>query len=507
VHLRFVHAAAAAVISVVAVVSAAQTPAPAAPYTVVARSGRQPLAVRTINGQEMFALDDLARLFNLNVRDDALAGGITVSANNQTIVMTAQQPLASIGGRMISLPAAPVREGRSWLVPVDFVARALAPISQQRVELRKPSRLLLVGDVRLPRIAARAEPLGAVTRVTVDVAPQTPHTVTQEGSRLLLRFDADALDLADVRLTPNDVLQGIHPGDAPSILAFDLGPRFASFRVSDQPQLTPNAGRVVVDLSAQTEAAPNAPPGAAPPVAQPPAGEPPPLLDLPSQAGLRSIVIDPGHGGDDAGARGTAGTLEKNVTLAIARKLKAALESRLGVRVLLSRDSDQNVNVDQRAAVANNNKADLFLSIHANASVRAGASGVEVYSMSADGNGAPPARSTPESLPVLGGGSRDIDVIPWETAQTRFLDQSGSLARTLEAALRERVPMSRHALIQAPLRVLVGANMPAALVEAGFLTNPAQEKQLAGEEYQNAVVQALVDGIVRFRASAPGGAR
>ena len=502
---QVLQAAIVVAVSIITVLSAAQTPAPVTPYTVVTRSGRQPLAVHVVNGQEMFALDDLARLFNLAVREDTLAGGITVSTNGQTIVMTPQQPLASVGGRMISLPAAPVREGRLWLVPVDFVSRALAPISQQRVELRKPSRLLLVGDVRLPRVAARGEALGGLTRVTVDVAPATPHTLTQEGTRLLLRFDADALDVGDIRITPNDVLLGVHPGDTPSVLAFDLGPRFASFRVSDQPPPAPNAGRIVVELLSQTEA-PGAPGAAPAPPPQTPTTEPP-LLDLTPPGGFRIIVLDPGHGGDDAGAKGANGTLEKNVTLAIARKLKAALESRLGVRVLLTRDGDQNVNIDQRAALANNNKADVFLSIHANASARPAASGAEVFSLSASDDTSRATAATPESLPVLGGGNRDIQVIPWETAQGRFLEPSSALARTLEAALREHVPMSRRPVVQAPLRVLVGANMPAALVETGFLTNAAQEKQLAGDEFQNTIVQALADGIGRFRASAAGVAR
>ena len=501
-HLRFFHPAVVWALFVFVALPAGQTPG-TAPYTVVTRTGRQPLAVHVVNGQEMFALDDLARLFGLTVREDTLAGGITVSANNQTIVMTPQQPLASIGGRMISLPAAPVREGRSWLVPVDFVARALAPVSQQRIDLRKPSRLVLVGEVRIPRVAARGEALGAVTRVTVDVSPATPHSLSQEGTRLLLRFEADALDLGEVRLVPNDVLQGVHPGDSPSILVFDLGPRFASFRVSDQPPPAPNAGRIVVELTGQTEAAPGGQPPQTPTTAQPPMAEPP-LLDLPSPGGLRTIVIDAGHGGDDTGAKGANGTLEKNVTLAIARKLKATIESRLGVRVMLTRDGDQNIGVDQRAAMANNNKADLFLSIHASASIRPVASGVEVFSLIAGDEASRVAGAAPESLPVLGGGNRDIQVIPWETAQTRFLGQSASLARTLATALREHVTMSARPLVQAPLRVLVGANMPAALVETGFLTNAAQEKQLAGDDYQNAIVAALVDGIVRFRAS--GGA-
>ncbi len=495
--------AAAAVLLTIATITA-QPPAPAAPYTVFSRSGRQPLATRTIAGQEMFALEDLARVFPLTVRDDQLAGGLTVTVNNQNIVLTAQQPLASVAGRMISLPAAPVHDGRTWLVPVDFVSRALAPILGSRLELRKPSRLILVGDVRMPRIAGRVETLGTLTRVTLDVAPSTPHTVTQEGSRLLVRFDADALD-AQLPAPPpgNDIVQAIRLGDQPTIIAFDLAPRFASFRTADQPA-PGGATRIVIDLVAQTETAPA--PGTPPPPAAPP-GETPPLLDLPPTGGLRTIVIDPGHGGDENGARGEKGTLEKTVTLSVARRLKGALEGRLGVRVLLTRDGDQTMPLDQRAAVANNNKADVFISLHANASVRPAITGAEVFYLSLAEYGDEAqraARTGSESLPVLGGGSRDIEVIPWEMAQARYIDQSAMFARTIEAALRERITMSRRAIQQAPLRVLGGANMPAVVVEMGFLTNPQQEQQLAGDDYQNTIVQALVDGIVRFRGTSAG---
>jgi N-acetylmuramoyl-L-alanine amidase len=235
----------------------------------------------------------------------------------------------------------------------------------------------------------------------------------------------------------------------------------------------------------------------------------PPLLDLPPTGGLRTIVIDPGHGGDEDGARGQKGTLEKNVTLAVARRLKGALEGRLGVRVLLTRDADQTVPLDQRAAVANNNKADLFISLHANASVRSAISGAEVFYLNlADyGDEAQRARSGAESLPVLGGGSREIEVILWEMAQARYIDQSAAFARTVEAVLRDRIAMGRRPIQQAPFRVLGGANMPAILVEMGFLSNPQQEQQLAGDDYQNAIVQALVEGIVRFRGAAPAGTR
>jgi N-acetylmuramoyl-L-alanine amidase len=490
------------------VLPAEQTAAPALPYTVLSRDARRPLAVRSIGGQEMFALDDLARLFTLAVREDTLAGGLTVTVNNQTIVLSPQQPLASVAGRMISLPTAPVRDGRTWYVPVDFVSRALAPIYGSRLELRKPSRLIVLGDLRMPRVAGRIEPLGSVTRVTLDVAPPTPHTVSQEGSRLLIRFDADILDAALPTPGASDVLQGLHPGDSPQVVAFDLGPRFASYRVSDQPG-TAGAARIVVELVAQTETPAQAPPTPQPaqpgqPTA-PPLPETPPLLDLPPPGGLRAIVIDPGHGGDEAGAKGKQGVLEKNVTLAVARRLKTALEARLGVRVLLTRDADQTVPLDQRAALANNNKADLFLSLHANASVRPAVSGAEVFFLSLAEYGdeaEKAAHAQSETLPVLGGGNRDIEVVLWEMAQARHIEQSAAFARAIEASLRDRVPMSPRSLQQAPFRVLVGANMPAVLVEMGFLTNPQQEQRLASDDYQNTIVQALVDGILRYRAGA-----
>jgi N-acetylmuramoyl-L-alanine amidase len=455
----------------------------------------------------MFALDDLARLFNLAVREDAAAGGITITSGTQSVVLSAQQPLASVAGRMISLPAAAVRDGRAWYVPVDFVSRALAPIHSARLELRKPSRLLLVGDVRMPRVAARVEPLGALTRVTLEVAPPTSHTIAQDGpQRLVVRFDADALDAPDVRASATtDTLQNIRAGDAPPAVTIDLGPRYASFRAADQPGPS-GSTRIVIDLVAQTETAP--PTGTPPPVtAAPPTPETPPLLDLPPAGGLRTIVIDAGHGGDDGGATGAKGAIEKTITLSVARRLKAAIEARLGVRVLLTRDGDQAVASDQRAALANNNKADLFISLHANASVRPAVAGVEVFYLSLAGYGDEAARAAAaraDSLPVLGGGSRDIEITPWEMAQARHIDQSGAFARALETSLHDRVTMSARPLQQAPLRVLVGANMPAVLVEMGFLTNAQEEQQLAGDDRQNTIVQALVDGILRYRAAAPG---
>jgi N-acetylmuramoyl-L-alanine amidase len=511
--LALVATAAALALASLGSVAGAQTTG--APYTLLRREGPQILPTRTVGGQDMFSLDDLARLFDLTVREDALAGGLTVSTKTQTIVLTPGQALASVGGRLISLPAPPTREGRTWYVPVDFVARALAPISGIRIELRKPSRLILAGDIRVPRVAGAIDPQGNLARLTLDIAPATPHTVSQDGSRLVIRFEAEALDAAVLPSSPApELIQGIRAGDAPASLVVDLGPRFGSFRSSELPA-DRGAARIVVDVLAATTTPPAAGgPGAPGATTTPaPATDAPPLLDLAPTGGVRTIVIDAGHGGEEEGAKGPDGTLEKAVTLSVARRLKAALEARLGVRVILTRDADQTVGLDERAAVANNNKADLFISLHANASLRSSAAGAEVFYLSLAEYGDQAervARGESEALPVFGGGTRDIEVILWEMAQARYIEQSAAFARAVETALRERVPMSPRAIQQAPFRVLVGANMPAVLVEMGFITNPDQERQLASDGFQSSMVQALVESVVRFRESrsteASGGA-
>jgi N-acetylmuramoyl-L-alanine amidase len=129
--------------------------------------------------------------------------------------------------------------------------------------------------------------------------------------------------------------------------------------------------------------------------------------------------------------------------------------------------------------------------------------GAEVYYLSIDQTDADARKNAEGSgavLPALGGGTRAIDLILWETAQARYVEQSSTLAGFVEQALRSRVEMSSRPVQQAPFRVLVGANMPAVLVEVGYLSNADQEQTIATTTYQDAVAQGLFDAIVQFRA-------
>jgi N-acetylmuramoyl-L-alanine amidase len=459
--------------------------------TLLSRDARRAIPIVAAGDRDMIALDDLAAAFQLTVREEA--GAITVSYRGRTIVLTPNQALASVAGRLVSLPAPASRSGTRWVVPVEFISLALAPIYDTRLDLRRPSRLVVVGDLRVPRVTVTQEVSANATRLTIDATPPAQSAISQEAGRLVVRFEADALDAALPPVPAPGLVQAIRLLD-PVALAVDVGPRYSSFRAS--AQTSGNTARLVLDVlaSATDTAAP--PPASAPP---PPAPAPPlPVFGQPVSA-IRTIVIDPGHGGEDAGARGADGSIEKDLTLAIARRLRSALEGRLGIRVLLTREDDHTVPLDQRTAVANNNKADVFISLHANASVRPAAAGASIYVAAFDDHDEGQTRLTPERLAVFGGGLRDIELVPWDLAQIRHIDQSLELARMLEEEVRSRVAVDVHAVDRAPFRVLESANMPAVLVEMGFLTNPAQEKVMATAEFQGSFVQAIYDALVRFR--------
>ncbi len=469
-------------------------------WTVLSPAGTQPLPITLVNGREYISAADLTGLFGTTLREDR-AGGLVLTMGGRTIVVSLTQGLASVEGRVISLPAAPVRQGPTWLLPVELVERALAPGSNPRIDVRRRSSLIVVGSLSVPAIAAQSEPLPNGARVTFTVTPAVQHTVVNENGRLLIRFAADALD-ADIAAVSADAPLAGARVLPPSSIELTLGPTFASYRAAEQREGAQL--RLVVDiLASSTEPAPEPTAQAAPDATAP--VETTPLL--PEATGVRTIVIDAGHGGTEQGARGPSGTLEKNVALAVARQLKAAIEARLGLRVLLTRSGDETVALDARAAFANNNKADLFISLHANASVRSSVTGAEVFyvSLGEYGNAARADAAEPGAvLPTLGGGERAVELILWEMAQSRHLNDSARLANIVEAEMRERLPMSPRAIQQAPFRVLVGANMPAVLVEMGFITNPTEEKRLNTPDYQAQIVNALLTAIVRFKAATEG---
>jgi N-acetylmuramoyl-L-alanine amidase len=475
-----------------------QAPNQGGAITVLSREGRRPLPATDVQGHAMVGLDDLSTLFQLTIREDAAARAVTVTYKNQTIVLTPDQTLASLSGRLVSLPAPLTRQGRRWLVPIEFVSRALTMIYDGRLDYRPASRLLVVGDIRVPRILAQYDDTANLLRVTLDIAPKATAAVTQDQNRLLIRVDADALDVSlPPPPTQSGLLTAIHAVD-PNAIQLDLGPRFSSYRASTPTSAGASAQLVVELLAAAGESS------AIPAVPAPlnSAAGNLPVFNAGPRSSIRTIVIDPGHGGDDTGVKGPAGSVEKDVVLAVARRVKGTIEGRLGIRVLLTREEDSKVDADSRAAIANNNKADLFISLHANGSPRPTTAGTKIYFLSLDRFGEEARRQSQvdrEPLPVYGGGTREFSLVSWELAQAAHVQDSAALAGLIEQKLRASANLQLVTVEKAGLRALAGANMPAVLIELGYLSSADEEKRLASADFHTNVAQAITEAVISFR--------
>lgn len=216
---------------------------------------------------------------------------------------------------------------------------------------------------------------------------------------------------------------------------------------------------------------------------------------------MRRVVIDPGHGGRDAGAIGPHGVREKDVALAIARDLAQRLRA-LGFSVILTRKNDSYVSLDERTRIANQARADLFVSIHCNAARRRTLSGVETWTLNVASDRYSTRLATFENADAERTVS-DLRLILADlatranTSDARDLAQSvqGSLVRNLRARVG-RVP--DHGVKQALFYVLLGARMPAILVETGFISNPAEEARLRSRKYQAGAAEAIARGVKEF---------
>ncbi len=220
---------------------------------------------------------------------------------------------------------------------------------------------------------------------------------------------------------------------------------------------------------------------------------------------IKTVVIDPGHGGLWPGATGKGGTLEKDITLAISLKLAAVIRRNLALRVVLTRDKDVDVSLENRAALANNNKADIFLSIHANSSYQKDARGPETYFLSLEATDEEARKlaylennPTQPEEGIAGDNQDEIQMILWDMAQTAYLKQSSELAESIQNELNLLLRTRNRGIRQAPFTVLAGVACSAVLVEVAFLSNSREERRLLSEDFQNEVAKAIYDGLVSY---------
>ena len=224
---------------------------------------------------------------------------------------------------------------------------------------------------------------------------------------------------------------------------------------------------------------------------------------LAAQLGLkvRRVVVDAGHGGRDAGAIGPRGAREKDMTLAIARRVAARLKL-LGFHVIMTRSGDHFVSLDERTRIANESKADLFVSIHCNAARRRKLEGVETWTLNVAADRYAARLAAFENAEADRTVS-DLRLILADLATKANAGDARELAQSVQSSLvrtlRSRIgSVKDHGVKQALFYVLLGTHMPSILVETGFISNPSEEKRLKTARFQDGTAEAIARGVKDF---------
>jgi N-acetylmuramoyl-L-alanine amidase len=414
----------------------------------------------------------------------------------------------------VGVARAAVREiasARLW--PAQEYTRLIlespAPIEYQLVQLKQPNRVVLDlarvdATPELVRLAARVQgsdpyiaairigtPSGGFLRVVLDVkgdvAPQvfTLKPVAEFGYRLVVDlYPPVPLDPL-MALLESEARKAAMP--APSVTA-----------PKPVPPPSPSAGLA----TNETKAAPSPPPTAR---ASAPVATVRPI----------TVAIDPGHGGEDPGAIGRSGTYEKNVTLAIARKLKAILDAEPNMRAMLTRDDDYFVPLRARVQKARRVQADLFISIHADAYREANARGSSVFALSEHGATSAAARwlaQKENESDLIGGVNLDSkDPVLARTlldlSQTAQINDSLKVGRQVLQGIASQNTLHKATVEQAGFAVLKAPDIPSILIETAFISNPDEEKMLRNERYQQRFAEAIAIGVRRYFARNPPLAR
>jgi N-acetylmuramoyl-L-alanine amidase len=411
------------------------------------------------------------------------------------------------------------------------------------VRLTRIASAALAAALLVPQVAAeeairavRVWPARDYTRVTIETANELRYQISsvKAPERLVVDLEnADFGTLADqiaARVRADDpYLAGLRvgrpkPGTVRLVLdlrgevnpqAFVLKPigEYGHRLVLDlYPLIPPDPLAALVQ---RLEAADAPPPGRAPSAAP----EPPARADGgakgspagPAMKRFYTIVIDAGHGGEDPGARGRGGTHEKTVTLAIARRLREKIDAEPNMRAVLTRDGDFYVPLANRVDKARRVRADLFVSVHADAFMLPHARGSSVFALSERGATSAAARwlaKRENEADLIGGVNLDgkdrhLAQTLLDLSQTATINDSLKLGRAVLGELGGINSLHKPHVEQAGFAVLKAPDIPSILVETAFISNPEEEKRLADQAYQDKLASAILTGVKRYLAKYP----
>jgi len=430
------------------------------------------VAVTRVDGVPHLGANELARLLDAAKFWRADVRKLVLRSGSHHLVLTVDNPFVVADDRTLRL-ASPVISLRGEIqVPVELLASLPRDSALARL-LYDPRRGRVVvlpagGTVGTPRVMV----VESGTRITFPADGSGDVSIANRSRQhFRVRFDAFFTGVLPESLPGDGMILKLRsiPSVTGSAFELALSPEAQAFRVTRAPR----AGRITIEFSRSAGSgleafAPEGPRGSRP---------------------IHVVVIDPGHGGGDAGV--TVGdAVEKDLTLALARQLRVELERRLPVRVVLTRDRDVALSIDQRAQAANKARADLVLSLHFDGFPTPAARGATVY--------CPPATFAAKGAEARAGGSRPVAVLPWSDVATRHAVQARALGDAVlgvmelrglgPTRLRERLPFN-----------LLGVNAPGIVLECATLTAPRDRARVTEPRGLADLAAGIADGIVAYQ--------
>src|SRR5262245_45420272 len=460
-------------------------------YDLKARTGNLGRVPRVVvdDGSGYVSAARLAALVegSLAVRD----GKVVLTVGKRIAQFTRNERRATVAGQVIMLDSPARITANEWLISEDFLSKGLTRLvpgvtAVAAATTRKAPSATNVArspDVLLEELRFRSYP--TFTRIVVETKAALAYTMVTGREELRVRLPRLMLDrvrteeiadglVREIRLEPNGqdaVLRVILEGKAGEYKSTTLHDPY----------------RMVLDVFRQKDAVSGDSSG-------------------PAIAPLRLIVLDAGHGGHDPGAISPNGVREKDVVLDVTRRAARLVEEGLGVKVALTRSADVFIPLRERTGFASKQRADLFVSIHANSHPQAVSEGVEVYFLSSEASDSQARHvaaiengAMQHENPSYRQKSELLKSILWDLAQSEFQQESSFMAETVLDSMTRSLSLVPRGVKQAGFYVLGGAPMPAILIEIGFLTNFKEERRLNTPEYREALARAIYNGLSEYK--------
>ena len=454
-------------------------------------------------GRVFVSINDIVAALGGTLTYDDKTRSYDVKLKQRAAVFGLETAIVVVDTRLVTLSGLVRGDGPSAYAEPEFFQKVIGPMVGTTFAWEKTGRTLTAHRTETADIAVEASvaDIESTTKIVFRFSQPPTYRVDKGDDQVVIR-------VTGARLTTS---QAERPVDGPRVSRLIIHPGEVAVVLRERGLSTNvyplgNPPRVVVDVTRAAPAAllPTPAPGTTPA---------PSLTPAMPEREQKTIVLDPGHGGTEEGAKGPGGLLEKEATLGLVKTIRETLVKK-GYRVVTTRDTDASVGLDDRAAQANAAKADVFLSIHCNASRAASAHGTEVYYLSLDASDRAAAAvaekenrsgdATPTPSAETNAALRDLDLILWDLAQNQHLSASSRLAEIIQRDFNQLLGITTRGVKQAPFKVLIGVNATAVLVEVAFITNPEEEKKLGSEEFRQQVADTLAGSLELYFKAADG---